>query len=178
MLLRGGPLKTTVERVVLALAVLAFPAKAEDVRGQVVRVTDGDTLTVLDANQAQHKIRIAGIDAPERKQPYGQASRQNLARLTFEQMLEADCYKWDRGRRICNASVNGKDIGLEQIRAGLAWHYKRFQREQTPEARRAYGDAEDAARKAQLGLWQDGANVVPPWEWRKPKARKASHKRD
>ena len=154
-------------QLALILAVLAYPAFAEDIRGKVVGITDGDTLTILDINQVQHRVRIAGIDAPERKQPFGQASRQSLAHLTFGQAIEADCYKWDRKRRICNAFVSTKDVGLEQVRMGMAWHYKRFAREQTPEARRAYAEAEDAARRSKLGLWQEGANAIPPWEWRR-----------
>jgi endonuclease YncB( thermonuclease family) len=165
-------MKTPIAHFVLVLAFVAVPVGAENIRGKVVGITDGDTLTLLDANEAQHKIRIAGIDAPERKQPFGQASRQNLARLAFGQVIEADCYKWDRGRRICNTFLGGQDIGLEQIRAGLAWHFKRFQREQTAEARRAYAEAEFAARNTQSGLWQEAATAVPPWEWRNRRNRK------
>src|SRR5690606_8991079 len=88
--------------VFLALATLPSTAAAETLRGTVVSVADGDTLTLLDASKRQHKIRLSGIDAPERKQAFGTRSRQHLADLTFRKQVTADCPKKDRyGRWIC-----------------------------------------------------------------------------
>ncbi len=81
-----------------ALSLAAF----EDLEGRVVRVTDGDTLTLLDNSCQQYRIRLAGVDAPEKGQPYGQRSKQHLADLAFGKEARADCYKVDRyGRNVC-----------------------------------------------------------------------------
>jgi endonuclease YncB( thermonuclease family) len=150
----------------IALALLVFAAHAETITGRVVSVADGDTLTVLDASNTQHKIRLAGIDAPERKQPFGTVSRQHLAQLAFGKAVLVVHNKKDRyGRQVGKVAVDGVDVGLEQIKAGLAWHYKAYEREQPTEDRAAYAGAELVARSARLGLWSE-ASAVPPWEWR------------
>jgi endonuclease YncB( thermonuclease family) len=87
------------------------------VEGKVVALSDGDTITVLDENKKDHIVRIAGIDAPEKKQPYGNASRENLAKLVFNKFVEVRCYKRDRyGREVCRVYEGQRDIGLEQVR--------------------------------------------------------------
>ncbi len=108
--------------VVLLLALCSSTAWADVLEGRVVGVADGDTITLLDSNRQQHRIRLAGIDAPEKKQPFGQRSKQHLADLAFGKDAKADCYKIDRyGRDVCNVYVSGKDVGLAQVDAGLAW---------------------------------------------------------
>lgn len=136
----------------------------------VIAVSDGDTVTVLDAVKAQHKIRLSGIDAPEKKQPYGQRSKQSLSGLVFNQRVTVEWNKRDRYGRIVGKVVlpSGADANLQQIKRGMAWHYKAYEREQTPKDRVAYSGAERAAREARVGLWQD-AQAVPPWEFRKGK---------
>lgn len=148
-------------------AAFAAGAHAEIITGRVVSIADGDTLTLLHSSKTQHKIRLQGIDAPEKRQPFGEASRQNLARLAFQKDARAECPKRDKyGRAVCTVTVNGQDVGLAQLEAGLAWWYRRFAREQTPEQRRAYEQAEATAAIRRVGLWQD-RNPVPPWEWRR-----------
>ena len=91
----------------------------------------------------QHKVRLAGIDAPERKQAYGNASRTHLASLVAAKQVRIDYQKYDRhGRVMGKVLVNGRDVCLEQVRAGYAWHYKHYQEEQTPSDRYAYAKAE------------------------------------
>ena len=132
----------------------------------VVGVTDGDTIKVLDSQHQQHKIRLAGIDAPEKKQPFGQRSKQNLSNLVFDRSVVLECGKIDRYRReICVVLIGGKDANLAQVAAGLAWWYRKYAREQTPQQRAAYEAAEDNARARRIGLWIDPA-PVPPWDWR------------
>ena len=88
-------------------------------------VSDGDTITVLDDAKTQHKIRFAGIDAPEKGQAFGERSKQSLSALVFQKRVEARCHKKDRyGREVCAVFVSLRDVGLEQIHAGMAWHYK------------------------------------------------------
>jgi endonuclease YncB( thermonuclease family) len=148
------------------LCALAGVAVAETLTGLIVGVTDGDTLTLLDDSKQQHKIRLDGIDAPEKAQPFGNRSKQSLALLAFDHRAEATCPKTDRyGRQVCKVTVGGADVALEQIRRGMAWHFKRYEKEQRLEDREAYAAAEIEARQAGRGLWRD-RNPVPPWEWR------------
>lgn len=135
--------------------------------GRVVGVLDGDTVTVLESGHEQRRIRVAGIDAPEKKQPFGQKSKAKMAELVFGKDVAVEWSKKDRyGRTIGVVLVNGQDAGLELLRAGLAWHYKQYQRDQTQDQRADYGKAEEAARAERIGLWSDG-EAVPPWEWRR-----------
>jgi endonuclease YncB( thermonuclease family) len=153
--------------ILLASALWCLPALAELTEGRVVAVADGDTITLLGVSKTQHKIRIAGIDAPEKAQPFGQRSKQSLSALAFGQQARADCYKQDRyGREVCTVFVDGKDVGLAQLDAGLAWWFRRYANEQAPKQRLEYESAEDRAAADRVGLWQD-ENPVPPWERRK-----------
>lgn len=117
--------------------------------------------------QQPRKVRIVGIDAPERRQPFGERSRQNLSKLAFQKNVIADCPKKDRYRRdLCQVMVDGQDVGLRQITDGLAWWYRKYAHEQTLADQAAYEQAEMMARNGRLGLWVD-ADAVPPWEWRR-----------
>jgi endonuclease YncB( thermonuclease family) len=140
---------------------------AAELRGTVVGVTDGDTITVLDGEKRKHKIRLAGVDAPEKHQGFAERSKQHLSSLAFKKLATLDCYKTDQYRRqVCGVWVEGKDVALAQVQAGLAWHYKRFEKEQTTTERASYARAEDDARASRIGLWKD-ERPVPPWEFRR-----------
>jgi endonuclease YncB( thermonuclease family) len=156
--------------VIALLLVLAQSiALAETLSGRVVRVTDGDTIVILDASNTQHKIRLQGIDAPERGQAYGTKSKEHLSDQVAGKTVDVDYSKRDRYQRIVGKVVlGGQDMNLEQIQAGMAWHYKKYQGEQTSDDRIAYSDAELDARRDRLGLWVD-QNPVPPWEYRQAK---------
>lgn len=87
--------------------------------------------------------------------------------MVFDRRVEARCWKRDRyGREICSVFVGSRDAGLEMIRAGYAWHYKEFEREQNAEERAMYAQSEADARSARRGLWRE-PGAVPPWAWRK-----------
>ena len=165
----------------LACLLLAAPASATDLlEGRVVRIADGDTLTVLDADQVQHRVRLAGIDAPERAQPFGERSKQSLARLVAGKPVEIRWHKKDRYGRVvgqvwvvppdarCQGAGCPKtlDAGLAQVTVGLAWHYKQYAGEQSEEDRERYSFAEVEARARRAGLWREG-DPVAPWEWRR-----------
>jgi endonuclease YncB( thermonuclease family) len=147
----------------------AFPAK-------VIGITDGDTIKVLDASNTQHRVRLAGIDAPERKQAWGTRSRQGLAEILAGKDVTIEDRKTDRWGRIigvvwitppdCPTCPRTLDAGMSQLTRGLAWHFKRYAHEQPPEERGQYAFAEEEARAKGVGLWSDG-DPVPPWEWRK-----------
>ena len=126
-------------------------------------VYDGDTITLLDVDNRQHKIRLDGIDAPELGQPFGRASKQQLAELLANREAAAECSKTDRYRReVCRVLVGGADAGLEQVRAGLAWFFRRYAKELTPDRHQEDADAE--AQADTRDLWGD-AKPVPPWPW-------------
>ena len=156
--------------IILVLLVVILPlAQAETLTGRVVRVTDGDTIVVLDSNNAQHKIRLLGIDAPERKQAYGTKSKEHLSDSVAGKFVVVEYEKRDYYKRILGkVLLSNQDINLEQIKAGLAWHYKKYQNEQTPDDRYIYSKTEIEAKEAKRGLWAD-PNPVPPWEYRKAK---------
>lgn len=142
-----------------------------NITGRVVRIADGDTLTVLDAMNAQHRVRLQGIDAPESHQAFGTQSKQNLSGLVFDREVTAVCDKVDQyGRLVCKIMLAGQDINLEQVKAGMAWHYKDYEREQSPEDRELYARAENDARAARRGLWVD-ASPIEPSEFRREEKR-------
>lgn len=153
----------------MAALFLALPpaVQADVFSGRVIGVTDGDTLVLLDSAKQQHSIRLAGIDSPEKLQDFGEKAKSSLAALALEQEATADCQKRDRHRNeICRVSVAGKDLGLEQVRAGMAWWYRPFISEQSAQQRAAYEQAEFMAKARRLGLWS-GRNPTPPWDWRR-----------
>lgn len=155
----------------LLTLLFAFACNAETITGHVVGVADGDTITVLDDTNTQHKIRLAGIDAPEKKQAFGNRSKESLSDLVFDKTVNVETEKRDRyGREIGKVLVNGQDVNLVQVERGMAWFYRQYQREQSPNDRRLYEAAEDAARADKRGLWRD-ADPMPPWEFRHNKIK-------
>jgi endonuclease YncB( thermonuclease family) len=129
--------------------------------GRVVGVHDGDTLTVLTAENASIRIRLAEIDAPELHQPFGQQSKQSLSDLCFGQQAGVAPVTTDRyGRTVARVSCQGKDASLHQVEAGLAWAYTKYQTDPAIPA------AETVAHAARRGLWAD-PDPVPPWQFRR-----------
>ena len=138
-----------------------------NLQGKVIRVVDGDSITVLDKESEQHKIRLAGIDTPEHKQPYGKVARHFLAKQIFKKQVCIGWYKRDKYERLVGViRINDEDINLKLIKAGLGWHYKQYQGEQTKSDRVRYAKAQDEAEVLGIGLWKD-RSPVPPWLWRR-----------
>jgi endonuclease YncB( thermonuclease family) len=151
----------------ISLLLVSALSQAAVVTGKVVGVSDGDTITILDRGMNQHKIRLSGIDAPEKSQPFGQASKKSLSDLVFSQSVDVEYEQEDRyQRKLGKVILSGHDINLEQVRRGYAWHYKAYMKSQSVSDRINYSNAEDAAYQAKAGLWTD-KNPVPPWEFRK-----------
>ena len=159
------------------MLVASVSVHAATLSGTVVGVSDGDTITVLDANREQHKIRVAGIDAPEKAQPFGQRSKGSLSMLVFGKDVDVQWSKRDRYRRIVGKVLvtdptcqrqcpKTLDAGLAQVTAGLAWWYRKYAKEQSAEDAQRYELAEQEARSHRAGLWSDG-QPMPPWDWRK-----------
>lgn len=163
-----------VETVVRKLAVCCFlllavgQAVGDTIRATVVGIADGDTVTVLDSAKRQHKIRLMGIDAPEKAQAFGNRSKQSLSTLAYGQTVSVEWSKTDRYGRLVGKllSTKGTDINLEQVKRGMAWHYKDYQREQPPEDRASYAAAEEEARESRRGLWA-APNPIAPWQFRR-----------
>jgi endonuclease YncB( thermonuclease family) len=168
-----------INRILLLVAtlLLAIPSFAETLQGRVVGISDGDTVTVLDVSNKQWKIRLMGIDAPEKKQAFGNKSKENLSDLVFNKQVTVEYYKKDKyGRTVGKISVDGIDANLEQVKAGLAWHYKKYQKEQSVDDRSLYSQAEEQARVEKRGLWVD-KEPTTPWEWRKSQKRHPEYTR-
>jgi endonuclease YncB( thermonuclease family) len=146
--------------VFVMLIAQSIPAIADQIEGKVVSVADGDTVTVLDAGRVQHKIRLSGIDAPERSQAFGTRSREYLSSIVAGQQVVVETDKTDRfGRSVGKILLRGRDINLAMVAGGLAWHYKKYQREQSS------SNAEQEARAHRVGLWRDDEPMAP-WDWR------------
>lgn len=153
-----APARRWVAAFVVLLFVGVGPAQA-DFCGRVVSVHDGDTVTVLSGG-VERRVRLVGIDAPERGQPYGSAARRGLAaRIAGRdvQVIErgADSY----GRTLARLRIGGADVNALQVRDGFAWVFRRF------ESDPALIALEDEAKAARRGLWRD-PEPVPPWVWR------------
>jgi len=152
--------------MLLVVAVLAaLPAHAsEPFGGQVVGVADGDTLTVL-TDTTPVKVRLAEIDAPEKKQDFGERAKQSLAALCFGQQAVVLRGKTDfYGRTVARVRCQGVDASLHQVQQGLAWAYTAYLTD--PDV----ATAELLAREARLGLWAD-AEPTAPWAFRKAKKK-------
>jgi len=136
---------------------------------RVVGVHDGDTITGLDENNVQHKIRLDAIDAPELGQPFGQAAKKALSGKVFGKNVLVIVKTRDKyGRTVGHVLVEGRDVNLELLEEGMAWHYEKY------DSNNRLTEAEKAARTGRLGLWVDGSTVVPPWDWRSVKQKKSA----
>lgn len=154
----------------LILALGSLVASAETIAGRVVGVTDGDTLTVKDASDQQFKIRLSGIDAPEKGQPFGNRAKESLSEMVFSKQVVVESSKEDRYRRkVGKVRHEGTDVNLEQVKRGMAWHYTAYAKEQAPADREAYASAEAEARVQRRGLWRESTQSAP-WEVRRIKA--------
>ncbi len=158
---------------------------ADDLYGRVVGVTDGDTITVLDSGNRQHEIRLFAIDSPEtgchlkkpsayddecieRSQPFGKSAKRSLSDLVYGKDVKVVLQPGSTyGREIGTIWVNGIDANYEQVRRGMAWHYKHYAaKSQTRAEFASYEQAENAARANQNGLWS-ARNAEAPWEYRR-----------
>lgn len=158
--------------LLVALLLFANAVVAETLHGRIVGVSDGDTVTILDSSSVQWKIRLMGIDAPEKKQAFGGKSKEHLSNLVFDKEVTVEYTKKDKyGRTVGKIVADGVDANLEQVKAGMAWHYKQYEKEQTIKDRSSYSDAEDVARTGKHGLWVD-IDPIPPWDWRKAEKAK------
>lgn len=155
-----------VKRVVslgLLLAVACSPLLAQAFSARVIGISDGDTITVL-RERGQVKVRLEGIDAPERGQDFGSRARQKLSDLAFGRDVTVEVRDHDRwGRAVARVYAGGVDVSEAMVAAGLAWHFKRYSSDPT------LARLEREARAARRGLWSV-VNPQPPWEFRSAQA--------
>ncbi len=148
---------------IIGLGVLMFSHlahAADPYTGRVVGIADGDTLTVL-SDGTPHKIRLAEIDSPEKRQAFGERAKLSLSSLCFNVQAVVLPGKTDRyGRTVARVSCAGTDASLYQVQHGLAWAYTAYLTDP------AIATAEQAARESGTGLWGD-AEPIQPWLYRK-----------
>lgn len=157
--------------LLLLSAFISLEATADTISGRVVAVADGDTVTIVDANHKRHRIRLAEIDAPERKQAFGTQSRQSLVELCLKKPAEVVTQGKDSHQRSLGAvTCAGVDANAEQVRRGMAWVSAR----QTGPVSPLY-ELEAYARLRGIGLWAR-PKPVAPWEWRARQAPQQTKK--
>lgn len=153
---------------ILALLFL-FPIllSAQTLMGKIIRVSEGDTVVLLDRDNAQHKIRLHGIDAPETGQPYGDESKEYLSDLIADKTVTVDVKGKDQYKCVLGVIYLGNtNINAEMIRSGYAWNYK-YSKD------KYYIKLQEKAKEQKKGLWKD-KNTIDPWQWRKE--RKVSYR--
>jgi endonuclease YncB( thermonuclease family) len=184
----NGHISRSMPRALVLLAAFASIApllaagEGNQFEARVVDVADGDTVTVLDSNNVEHKIRLAGIDAPEKGQPFGDRSRQSLSRTVMGKPVRIEWSMQDRnGHLVGRVWVSSPDmacartgapdcpknldVSRAQLSVGLAWHDKEYAKEQSREDSAAYAFEENEARARRAGLWSE-PDPVAPWDWR------------
>lgn len=143
------------------LLITSGAAVATTLSGRVVAISDGDSLTVLDSSNTQHKVRLVAIDAPEKAQAYGNRAKQALSEICFGKPATITVVDTDRyGRKVAEVDCLGTSVNQEMLRLGMAWVYRKYAK--------GYGNFyafEDDAKVSKRGLWAD-PNPIPPWEWR------------
>ncbi len=143
------------------LLLFTLSAQAETLEGKVVKIADGDTLTLLTSANKQIKIRLAGIDTPEKKQPFGKRAKQALANLAFQKQALVEVETKDRyGRTVGTVFVGSQNLNAELVRQGMAWVYREYTSD-----KRLYA-LESEAKQSKRGLWLQ-ENPISPWEWRR-----------
>lgn len=168
-------MRKAISRIALVLVIiLAAPAFGQspgnsEIKGRVVGITDGDTLTLLTPDNRQIKVRLADIDAPEHNQPYGEKAKQALSTLAFGQEARIVDKGLDKyGRTIGRVYVGSTDVNAALVSQGVAWVYRKYN------ADPKLLDLETFAKNTKQGLWVlPESQRIPPWEWRHPAAAPA-----
>lgn len=157
-----------------ALWACLLTAGSESLTGKVVAILDGDTIDVLSPDKKPVRIRLDGIDAPEKKQPFATKSRRALGDLVAEKEVRVEIKGEDRyKRKIGVVHLGNVNVNERLVHDGWAWHFVQYAKDN-----KALAAAEQEARKAKRGLWADSKPPVPPWEWRKLSAKDREEKRN
>lgn len=150
-------------RYILILLLFPTTLSAHTLRGKIVRVSDGDTVVLLDSTNTQHKIRLDGIDCPEKGQPFGRKATDFVKQLTTGKEIVVEWEKKDRYKRILGVVyADGLNVNKELLKNGLAWHYKHFNQD------KELAELEQQAKDKKLNIWSE-KNPIEPYQWRKGK---------
>ncbi len=142
--------------------ILFAAATVGEFEGRVVAILDGDTVEVLHQGRAE-RIRLNGIDAPEKKQAFGRRAQDFLGEMIFKQTVRVVVRSKDRyNRTVADLYLDGKNVNQEMVRAGMAWWFRRYAPRDT-----VLRDLEEQARERGVGLWED-PDATAPWNFRKP----------
>lgn len=140
-------------------------SSSEIITGKVVKVSDGDTITILTEKNEQIRIRFSGVDCPEKSQAFGQKAKEFTAKFCAGKQVEIISQSKDRyGRVLGVVMVDGVNVNKELLKEGLAWHYKQYDKS------KEFASLESQARRKKIGLWAE-KNPIAPWEFRKIKKR-------
>lgn len=158
-----------INRLLCASLLLLFSivANADELTGRVIDIASGDSITIVDASGVEYKIRLSGIDAPEKQQPFGQESKKSLADLVYGKEVTVNWIKRDYHKRVVGkVMLNKTDVNLEQVKRGMAWVFKHFVNDPYSQDEADYVDAQEQAEDRRLGLWTQ-RDPIPPWEFRR-----------
>jgi endonuclease YncB( thermonuclease family) len=149
------------------LLLFSICANADELTGRVVDVSSGDSITIMDASNTELKVRLSGIDAPEKQQPFGLESKKSLSDLINGKEVTVNWIKRDYHKRVVGKVLLKKvDVNLEQVKRGMAWVFKHFMDDPYSQDQADYMDAQDEAENRHLGLWSQN-EPIPPWEYRR-----------
>jgi len=146
---------------IVIFLVISLVGQTQSYNGSIIRVIDGDTY-VFQTEDGSFTVRMQGIDAPERDQPFSKESNDFLSKYLYKDAITKVTGTDRYGRMLGTLIVNGQDINLQSIKNGFSWHYKQYSKDKD------YASAEEQARRNKSGLWKSD-NPIPPWEWRKRK---------
>jgi micrococcal nuclease len=146
----------------LALLLLLAAAPPVEFHGRVIGIIDGDTIEVLN-QRTPERIRLHGIDAPEKRQAFGRKAQDYLGNLVFKQTVRVVVRSHDRYHRaVADIYLDGRNVNHEMVRAGMAWWFRRYAPRDA-----ILRDLEEKAREHGIGLWAD-SDAIPPWNFRRP----------
>lgn len=185
-------MKSLVAKIVMVLICVSLPLSfaverwysssapaIEQIRGTVVGITDGDTLTLLIGEQQQMKLRLSAVDAPESRQPFGKRAKEKLSDLAFNKVCSAVLVGATYDREAADVVCEGRDLALEMVQNGHAWVDTDYLKS-APQRQSALIRAMRLSQDGRLGLWTDKDTAippVPPWEWRAKEAYEASQRK-
>lgn len=151
----------------ILLLLSSISLHADELTGRVIDVASGDSITIVDATNTELKVRLSGIDAPEKQQPFGTESKKSLADLVYGKEVSVNWIKRDYHKRIVGkVMLNKTDVNLEQVKRGMAWVFKHFVDDPYSQDQADYVDAQQEAEDRRLGLWSQ-RDPIPPWEFRR-----------
>jgi len=157
------------KNLITLIIILFYQICYANEEGVIINVVDGDTVHLLNDNQEKLKVRLHHIDAPELDQSYGKESKFALEQLILNKKVTVISDKKDKYKRLLGViSLDEVDVNLEMIKAGAAWHFKKYAKfDQTEYQYQIYDENEHQAKLKKIGLWKE--NAISPWLWRKNK---------